>query len=88
MRKVLSMVSRLDKIGLFFLTDLFTKSAYYIKVDGFGACLKKILLSIAEVFVKRQEGVLFERDLSEISRRIDPEPGVKIEIGRPMMFPD
>jgi RimJ/RimL family protein N-acetyltransferase len=81
MRKVLPMVSRLDKMGLFFLADLFTKSAYYIKVNGFGAYLKTILLLIAEVFVKRQEAVLFEKDLSQIPRPIHPKGGVNIEIG-------
>ncbi len=75
------MLNKLDKIGLFFLSDLFTKSAYYIKVNGFGAYLKKILFSIAELLVKHQEAVLFEKDLWEITGPIHPSRGVYIEIG-------
>ena len=81
MRKILPVVIKLGKIGLFFITGLFRKSAYYIKVNGFGACLKEILLSIAEVFLKHREAVFFEKDLSEIPGPIHPHRGVKIEIG-------
>lgn len=81
------MVNRLDKIGLFFLTDFFAKSAYYIKVNGFGVYLKKILLSIAEVFVKHQEAVLFEKDLSQIPGPIRPQQEVDIKIGTPNDVP-
>ena len=35
------MVNKLDKMGLFCLSYLFTKRAYYFKVNGFGAYLKK-----------------------------------------------
>jgi len=77
------MVNRLDKIGLFFLTEAFTISAYYIKVNGFGAYLKKILLLTAELLVKHREAVLFEKNLSEIPGFIRPERRVNIEIGAP-----
>lgn len=87
MRKILPMANRLDKIGLFFLTDFFTKSAYFIKVNGFGAYSKKILLSIAEVFIKHQETVLFEKDLSQIPGPIRPQQGVDIKIGTPNDVP-
>lgn len=75
------MVNRLDKIGLFFLTDLSRRSTYYIKVNGFGAFLKVVLLSIAELFVKHREAVLFEKDLSEIPGPIRPKRGMNIEVG-------
>jgi len=68
-------------MGLFFLNDLLTKSAYLIKEYGFAAWLKKILLLVAEVFIKHKEAVLFEKDLSEIIDPIHPRLGVKIRTG-------
>lgn len=81
MKKILPGVNKLDGLGLFSLTALSTKSYYYIKVHGFGAYLKKVLLSIAEVFVKHREVVLFENDLSEIPKLINPKIGVDIQMG-------
>jgi len=81
MKKTLLGLDKLDRLGLFFLTDLSTKSYYYIKVHGFGAYLKKVLLLIAEVFVKHREAVLFEKDLSEIPELIHPKIGVDIQMG-------
>lgn len=75
------MVNQLGNIGLFSLTDFFTKSAYYIKVNGFVAYLKKLLLLVAEVFVKYQKTVLFEKDLLEIPGPFHPKRGVRIEMG-------
>jgi GNAT superfamily N-acetyltransferase len=75
------MVNKLDKIGLFFLTDLFTKSVYYIRVNGLGRYSKVVLFSIGKVFVKHQEAVLFEKDLSEIPAPVGPERGIKIQMG-------
>jgi RimJ/RimL family protein N-acetyltransferase len=66
-----------------FLTEAFTISAYYIKVNGFGAYLKKVLLSIAKIFVKHGEAVLFEKNLSEIPGFVRLERRVNIEIGTP-----
>lgn len=82
MRDVLPIVNRLNKMGLFFLTEFFTKYAYYVKVNGFGACLKKILSLMAQVFIKHQEVVLFEKDLSHIPESNHSEPTVRIEMGR------
>jgi len=70
-------------MGLFFLAEFFTKYAYYVKVNGLGACLKKILPLIAQVFIKHQEVVLFEKDLSHIPGSTHSEPTVSIEIGTP-----
>jgi len=81
MKKTLLGVDKLDRLDLFSLTDLSTKSYYYIKVHGFGAYLKKVLLLIAEVFVKHREAVLFEKDLSEIPELIHPKIGVDIKMG-------
>ena len=83
MRDVLPMVNRLNKMGLFFLAQFFTKYAYYVKVNGLGACLKKILPLIAEVFIKHQEVVLFEKDLSHIPGSTHSEPRIRIELGTP-----
>ena len=55
-------VSRLNRMDLLVLAEFFTKYAYYVKVNGLGACLKKILSLIAQVFIKHQEVVLFEKD--------------------------
>ena len=83
MRDVLPMVNRLNKMGLFFLAEFFTKYAYYVKVNGLGACLKKILPLIAQVFIKHQEVVLFEKDLSHIPGSTHSEPRIRIEMGTP-----
>jgi len=87
MSRILTMVNKLYETNLLFLTEAFTISAYYIKVNGFGAYLKKILLSIAEIFVKHREAVLFEKNLSEIPGFIRPERRVNIEIGTPDDIP-
>ncbi|MCW3987799.1 MAG: hypothetical protein NWE87_05735 [Candidatus Bathyarchaeota archaeon] len=81
MSRILPMVNKLDEMTLLFLTDAFAKSAYYIKVNGFGAYLKKVLLLTAEVFVKHREAVLFDKDLSEIPELIHPKIGVDIQMG-------
>ena len=60
------MESQLDKIGLCSLADPLTKSTYYLEVNGFGVFLKKILLSVAELFIKHREALLSEEDLSQI----------------------
>ena len=83
MRDVLPVVNRSNKMGLFLLAEFFTKYAYYVKVNGLGACLKKILLLIAQVFIKHQEVVLFEKDLSHIPGSTYSEPTVSIEMGTP-----
>jgi len=83
MRDVLPMVNRLNKMGLFFLAEFFTKYAYYVKVNGLGACLKKILPLIAQVFIKHQEVVFFEKDLSHIPGSTHSEPRIRIETGTP-----
>ena len=77
------MVNRLNKMGLFFLAEFFTKYAYYVKVNGLGACLKKTLALIAQVFIKHQEVVLLEKDLSHIPASTRSVPTVSIERGRP-----
>lgn len=77
------MVNKFGETNLLFLTEAFTISAYYIKVNGFGAYLKKVLLSIAEIFVKHGEAVLFEKNLSKIPGFVRPEQRVNIEIGTP-----
>jgi len=83
MSRILPLVNKLDETNLLFLTEAFTISAYYIKVNGFGAYLKKILLLTAELLVKHREAVLFEKNLSEIPGFIRPERRVNIEIGTP-----
>lgn len=55
-----------------------------MKVNGLCACLRKILPLIAQIFVKHQEVVLFERDLSHIPHihgSIHSESTVSIEMG-------
>jgi len=81
MKKILLGVDKLLKLGLLCLIDLPTKSYYYIKVNGFGAYLKKILLSMVELFVKHREAVLLENDLSKIPELIHPKIGVDIQMG-------
>ena len=76
------MVNRIERTGLFFPTDLCRRSVYYIKVNGFVVFLKTVLLSIAELFVKHREAVLFEKSLSEIPELIDPKIAVDAWMGR------
>lgn len=81
MRKTVREVDEPDRLGLFSLSDLSAKSYYYIKANGFGAYLKKVLLSTVELFVKHQKVVLFENDLLKVSGFVYPKLEVEIRMG-------
>ena len=74
-------MNKLGKTGLFFLTNFCTKSVYYLKVNGFGACLKKTPWCLTGFFIKHQEAVLFEKDLSEIPGLVYPKGKIKVKMG-------
>ncbi len=64
------------------ITALLAGCVYSARVAGVGVCLRRILVLTREMFVKCQEAVLFEKDLSVVDGRRHRVRGVIVRMGR------